>query len=418
LSAGVNAVRVARLAGIAAGTGLLSAGLLWVAVLLAALPGRAESLEISGYAGIEPRLFFHSPTFAGQIHDNISAVLQPEFYSEWNAGRDSVLFTPFARLDSADGRRTHLDVRELLYQRVAPDWELRAGIGKVFWGVAESEHLVDIINQTDAIEDVDGEDKLGQPMLNLALIRDWGTVDLFILPGFRERSFAGSGGRLRQSLVVDTNNSSYESSAGDRHVDYALRWSQSMAQWDIGLSHFYGTSRAPRFVLDTRRPGPPILIPRYDLIHRSALDLQATMDNWLWKLELIHESGQADSHVAWVGGFEYTLTGFAGTRADLGLLAEHLFDSRGHAGPNPFQNDLFAGLRLALNDVQSSEVLAGVIQDLRGDASLFSIEASRRLGDRWKLELEARLWSRVKQHDPFKAIARDDYIQFSVLRYF
>ncbi len=154
------------------------------------------------------------------------------------------------------------------------------------------------------------------------------------------------------------------------------------------------------------------------MINRTGLDLQATQDNWLWKLELIRESGQGDSYFAWVGGFEYTLTGFAGTRADLGLVAEHLFDSRGRAGPQPFQNDLFAGLRLALNDADSSEMLVGVIQDLGGDASLFSLEASRRLGDRWKLEVEARVWSRVAKRDPFRGIAQDDFIQLSLLRYF
>ena len=53
------------------------------------------------------------------------------------------------------------------------------GIDKVFWGVIESRHLVDYINQTDGVEDVDGEDKLGQPMINLGLQRDWGDLIFF-----------------------------------------------------------------------------------------------------------------------------------------------------------------------------------------------------------------------------------------------
>ena len=386
--------------------------------LLICMPGTARSLEISGYAGFEPRLFVNAPVFTGQHHDSFSASLQPEFYQQWNGGQDSVLFTPFVRLDNADSKRTHFDVRELLFQRVAQDWEFRAGIGKVFWGVAESEHLVDIINQTDAIENVDGEEKLGQPMINLALIRHWGTLDLFILPGFRERSFPGTGGRLRRALVVDTNNASFESAAGNLHTDFAVRWSASLGDWDIGLSHFYGTSREPRFMLSTDVAGSLMLIPRYDLVHRSGLDVQATMDNWLWKLEFIHESGQGDAHIAWVGGLEYTLYGIADSRADVGIVAEHQFDSHGHAGPSPFQNDLFVGLRLAFNDVKSTEVLAGVIQDLGGDASLLSIEGSRRLNENWKIEFESRLWSRVAKRDPFRAIAQDDYVQLNLVRYF
>ena len=44
---------------------------------------------------------------------------------------------------------------------------LLVGAAKVFWGTAESRHLVDIINQTDAVEDIDEEDKLGQPMVKV-----------------------------------------------------------------------------------------------------------------------------------------------------------------------------------------------------------------------------------------------------------
>ena len=47
---------------------------------------------------------------------------------------------------------------------------MRLGLRKVYWGVTESQHLVDVINQTEGVENLDGEDKLGQPMLNLALI--------------------------------------------------------------------------------------------------------------------------------------------------------------------------------------------------------------------------------------------------------
>ena len=41
------------------------------------------------------------------------------------------------------------------------DWSLSIGLGKVFWGVTEFNHLVDVINQTDLVEGIDGEAKLG-----------------------------------------------------------------------------------------------------------------------------------------------------------------------------------------------------------------------------------------------------------------
>ena len=53
----------------------------------------------------------------------------------------------------------------------------------MFWGVTESQHLVDVVNQTDLVENPDGEEKLGQLMVNLTVARSWGTLNLFVAPG-------------------------------------------------------------------------------------------------------------------------------------------------------------------------------------------------------------------------------------------
>ncbi|NIP75689.1 MAG: hypothetical protein GTN90_06820, partial [Xanthomonadales bacterium] len=113
--------------------------------------------------------------------------------------------------DATQSGRSHADLREANWLRIGDGWDLVAGIDKVFWGVTESRHLVDIVNQDDRVEDIDGEDKLGQPMLNLNLLRDWGTVSLFVLPGFRERAFPDRGDRLRGSLPVAEGDATFDS---------------------------------------------------------------------------------------------------------------------------------------------------------------------------------------------------------------
>jgi len=154
--------------------------------------------ELSGFVAVEQRLFFHDPLFPDQKHNNGSFALQPEYYHEWETG-SSFILVPFARFDSQDSERTHFDIRELNYLWLTDNWEMRMGIGKVFWGVTEFVHLVDIINQTDLVESPDGEEKLGQPMVQLSIARDWGVLDLFVLPGFRERTFPGKKGALDMS---------------------------------------------------------------------------------------------------------------------------------------------------------------------------------------------------------------------------
>ena len=154
--------------------------------LVTVLPAAAG--EWSGYVGMEYRGFVHPPLFPEQHRAYFSVAAQPEYYHRFEDTRDSFTFVPFVRADRHDPERSHADIRELTWLKVGEGHEWRLGIRKVFWGVTESQHLVDIVNQTDLVENVDAEDKLGQPMVNFALIRDWGTLNAFVLPGFRERT--------------------------------------------------------------------------------------------------------------------------------------------------------------------------------------------------------------------------------------
>jgi len=163
--------------------------------------------NISGNVSIEGTLYTDDPAFAKQSKSGgVSLSLSPEY--KYRSKDDSAVFTfaPYYRWDDKDDERTHGDIRQLDYVLAKGDWEFQVGIGKTFWGVTESQHLVDIINQTDGVDGFDGEDKLGQPLLRYSLLSDNGSIDFFMLPYFRERTFAGERGRLRFPLVVDTDN--------------------------------------------------------------------------------------------------------------------------------------------------------------------------------------------------------------------
>lgn len=374
----------------------------------------------SGYVAMETRWFPQNALYPEQFDGlQTSLAVEPEYYRRWDDGRQSFVFKPFVRLDQRDSERSHADIRELAWLRAADDWELRVGIRKVFWGVTESVHLVDIINQTDFVENLDTEDKLGQPMINLALIRDWGNLDFFVLPGFRERTFPGSEGRLRTQPVVDTDLARYESSAEDRHVDVAVRWFKSLGDWDVGLAHFHGTSREPMLEPAFNNQGQLVLAPRYNQIDQTSLDVQATLNDWLWKLEWFTRDGMGDRYTAAAGGFEYTLVGIFDSAADLGLISEYLFDDRDELATTPFQNDITLGLRLSLNDMQSSELLFGMTID-RDDTQqrFYNLEASRRIGERTKLSLEARFNSGLEASNVFGSLRKDDYVQAELAWYF
>jgi hypothetical protein len=394
------------------------AGITFLAVLgLLGTPGVGIAHELSGYVAAEGRLFFNDPLFPEQERNNGSFAIQPEYYHQWEDG-SAFLFVPFGRLDSADSERTHFDIRELNYLWPTENWEIRLGVGKVFWGVTEFVHLVDIINQTDLVENIDEEDKLGQPMVHVSAPRDWGIWDLFLLPYFRERTFPGRKGRLRHALVVDTDHPMYESDDEEHHVDFAARYSHTVGDWDFGIYHFVGTGREPTLLPGVDARGRPVLIPYYEQIHQTGLDLQLVAGQWLWKLESLYRTGQDDGFFASVGGLEYTFVGIAETRMDLGLIGEYAYDERRDNATTVFENDAMFGLRLAVNDAAGTELLAGLIQDLDSPSRALSIEASRRLGSNWRLSLQAWGFLDSDADDLLFNVRDDDLLQIELAYYF
>lgn len=375
--------------------------------------------ELAGYVALDNRVFLHSPTNSRQeMNSGPSFVIEPEYYYQWNDDKDTITVQPFARFDPFDGERSHLDIRQMDILHAADDWEIRAGASKVFWGVTESNHLVDIINQTDAVEDVDGEDKLGQPMIQAAIFKKWGSLRLYYLPYFRERTFNGVKGRPRGAIPIETDSASYESSAEEWHQDVAVRYSHVLGYFDVGVSHFSGTSREPRFVTNLNADGENVLIPFYDVIDQTGIDVQFTKDAWLLKLEAISRSGQDERFFATTAGLEYSFYGIFESAYDLGFLLEYHRDDRGELAPLTFfDDDVFFGLRLVANDVYDSDILGGVVIDRNTHARFYSIEANRRINDDWKAELDLRLFGHINTTLPEAGLRQDDHFQLRLGRY-
>ncbi|MFK5915286.1 MAG: hypothetical protein QM484_13025 [Woeseiaceae bacterium] len=375
--------------------------------------------EWSGNISIESRHFFKSGDSATQLSQYSSAALQAEWFHDWNNGKSSVTFTPFTRFDKEDEQRTHSDIRELNWMNVFDNAELSVGIKTVFWGVSESQHLVDVINQTDLVEGMDGEDKLGQPMLHYSMIKDWGITELFVLPYFRERTFSGLDGRLRTALIIDTNNPVYESSDKEKHIDYAVRWSNNIYDWDVGLSYFDGTNRDPSFKEGIDNNGNTVLRPVYNQMQQLGTDIQVTKEAWLWKLEAILRKQTSDTYLATTAGFEYSFYGVFESSSDLGIVFEYLYDDRNKQATTPFQNDFMLGLRWAKNDEQDTTVLIGVIADRESQERLYSIEGSRRMGESMKLTIEARMFDGLTNSNSLLYSFRNDsFIQMELAYYF
>ena len=388
-----------------------------LAISLLPLIAVAES-QITIKAAAEYKQFLQDPLNSQLENSQWSFFIEPELYYSWNDDSDSITFKPFYRWDEHDKERTHGDIRELMWLHVGEDWELRTGIGIVYWGQAESQHLVDVINQTDFVEALDGEDKLGQPMVNLTLIREWGNLDVFVLPGFRERTFSSIEGRPGLPLPIKQDDAIYESSAEQHHLDWAIRWSHTIEDWDIGLSYFDGTSRDPLLAPSNNQLNS--LTPIYNQMTQVGVDLLMVDDAWLYKFEGIYrDTNHQTNYLATVTGFEYTTVGIFESVWDLGWLMEYQYDTNEQINQNSEHHALMVGSRLALNDVNGTEILIGVVQNLKESSSKSGfIEASSRINDNWKWRLDAWFFTADKPVDINYQLRRDDYIQASLEYYF
>ncbi len=436
--------------------------------LLALLPLAVGAADLDLRLEGEGRWFYHSDVAAWSP----SLAAGVGLFQEWHAGRERIVGELFARHDVRDDARSHADLRELYYAQLGEDVEFRAGWRRVFWGVTESRHLVDIVNQSDFVEDLDNEVKLGQPMIDATLIGDAGTVALLLMPYQRARTFPGADGHPRLPFPVAPGEARYASQRGQHHLDAALRFERSVGAVDLGLSYFDGTAREPELLPCLKRGSgyagteqqancdlfsavrPPqsplpdaavdalqalgllpsdaqiteeiradvernlVLVPYYERLRQIGIDAQLLVGGWAWKLEALHRDATRGRSSAAVVGFEYSFAAFFDTGWDVGVLAELLYDDRDSALDVRYDHDAFVGLRVSLNDIASTMLLGGMLVDRSGRDRVFQLEGNRRLGDDWRVNFKWRDFSAVPADSLAAFLADEDMLSVSVERFF
>lgn len=438
---------------------ILSVSISGATALLAAGAAQAGDFEARLSLSAESRFYVEEPRYPSQDNTYVqpSIVVEPELDYRFENGEDRLTFVGFGRYDTVDHNRTHADIREAYWLHEGDGWDTVIGINRVFWGVTESRHLVNVINQVDGVEDIDGEDFLGQPMINLNVDSDFGRFGFYVLPGFRERTFVGDDDRLRGPLPVDESRSEIEGSWDEASVDFAVRYENTFGPADLGLSYFHGISRepwmAPRvnsdfgfieniansWLEDQNSIGDLqdlrdavcdvadcddgvigsfselVLAPRYEKIDQFGVDMQAAQGNWLFKFEGLVRFGHGDSPIfAAVGGTEYTFFDVGESGIDVGLLGEYLYDSRDtdriDVPQTIFENDVFLGSRIAFNDIGGTSILGGATVDVDSQEIAASIEMSTRIVDNLSASIVGRFFLNEEEDSLLYTISKDDFI--------
>lgn len=371
----------------------------FAAVIVLALTGCATAkFSTSGSVAAEGRLFAQSAAYPGQDQGSgVGLVVEPSARLDLLEGAHTFRLTPFYRLDPSDEKRSHADLHELSWQFSSGHFELLAGVSTVSWGVLESHRPADVVNQHDFVESLSESAKLGQPMLEVAWLGETMSLRAYLLPYFRDETFPGVRGRLRFPVVIDVDHPQFESSLGRWQPAGALRWTLNAGDFDLGASLFTGTSREPRFIVELTSGQ---VVPRYDLSQQASVDAQWTAGPLTLKGEAYLRLWTAGLRpFGGVGlGLDYSFFKFAG-EADLTVVVEGYYDSRPVDAPLTFfDHDVFAGLRFALNDVASFEVTGGALVDVMDGATLARLEATRRIGEHWKVSLSLNAFFGSAEH--------------------
>jgi hypothetical protein len=387
--------------------------------------GQGEDQSGSRYewvfkSGVESRLYHDPPLDPNEPIADYSGFVQPKLAHYSNNDRKVIAAELFYRYDAIDRKRTHFDIRELSVSNSLESFEYRVGISKVFWGVAESVNLVDIVNQTDLVEDPDGKEKLGQPMLNVGYVSDYGSLSVYALPIFRERTFPSTDSRLGNFDGIDFGNATIQAEDEGRAVDFAGRYSVNYKILDLGLSYFNGTDREPRFVpqfgTDGQITGYSVVYP---LLQQFGADTQLSFDNLALKAEGVFRQYGDQEFWAAVGGGEYLVTNVLNWGWDVTLFLEFLYDAREAPQPALFQNDTFMGLQFQFYDTNNTKfVLGGIIDNDDPTTYLGKVELSRRIGEKFEAVLESQFYGAELPEDPLFALGNDSFTKLGLNLYF
>ena len=386
----------------------------WLPLMLILL-GACANARYGGRVAGDGRAFFRPAAHEGQNQGSgVSLLAEPSVSLQDDDGRHTATLQPYFRADLQDPERTHIDLRQADYVYARGPAEVGLGVGTFTWGVMDAHRPVDIVNQRDLVEDFEGNAKLGQPYVRVGVGSGSWTLEALALPLHRPRTFPGVKGRLRGYVPVD-DEPLYDQPLGALYPSVAARFSAVSGAFDGALSVFSGIAREPRFLAqltDAR------VNARYERLHQVGLELQWTHDALSLKGEGVARlwSEARLFSFALAAGLEYAL--FDLGASDLILVAEYHMDNRGPEQPfTVFQNDVFAGARLALHEDGGTAITAGAVVDLAYGTTYARLSAERRLHGGWKGFLDVRAFfgptNRLEG-----ALVQDHFAQARVAYYF
>ena len=377
-----------------------------VFVCLAALNApvaAGTTVEQRGEVTFEGSWYPRSAAFDGQENSFFHVEVQPEL----SVFDDNTEWILQPRIIGGTAGVGVVDFREAHVASRIGEIDVLVGNTILFWGKVESYNPADVVNSLNYSRGLMRSEKLGAPIVRVSLPIGSGQLDLLtidfvknIYPSQSLREHVGT--RIGKQV-------SFSGGASKSDIGHAARLSAYYGDVDLGLSWFRGIGNATRLMSQSNGT----LQPDYSRINQVALDIQYMHGDTAFKGEFIRRKGQYDrlgavkKYHAGVLGMEHSFYDIANSGSDLVLLTEYAFDSRNSLSHSGFENDLTIGVSWLKNDINDTEMLALLTQDLEYKAQLLTIRIDRRINDRFTFKTSVRLPSRFHRDPNSSVLAKD-----------
>jgi hypothetical protein len=387
-------------------------------VLLFCLPlvASAES-KSKGELRFESR-FFNNDNNQSTRDENVAMATQ--FEGEADVFSDQQLaYRFFMRADQKDQSRSRILVQDLHYKYSNNVFQIGAGAFLKNLSSLEAFHPVDIFNPRNFDSDLENAEKIGQLGVSAKLFFARGELELMLLPLSSSPKYPSASNRLGFGSVSQLITNDLFIDKDGRHKDndlqVFLRSAFFLDSFDFSLfyARMYDVS-LPRFSVELAGFTPIAAHPIYFLSDQFAATFQTSyFDSQIIKLEMIYKTytdqtvenynGQPvrdfeaqelnpNDHLTTALGWEYILNHQSGMDSNFFIEWQSIEASQSQK-LGFFQNDLFFGYRLSLNDTDAKELVLSWIQDLDESGEyLTNIRYGARLNAEWSYRIGVRFF--------------------------
>jgi hypothetical protein len=350
----------------------------------------------------------------------------------------------YGRADHYDRARSTVVLEEAWLQVRRGRLRLRLGADLVNWTATEAFHPADVINARNLDSDLENLEKVGEPMAAVQVgLFEGMTASVLFMPVYMKTLFPSPKSRLgfvpgadlrRGRVLVDRDGKFTDGFFGPQA---AVRLQQVLGGADLSVFALEQMDRLqPLVAIDG--VGQPV--PMFLTVRQVGGTYQHVLGPLIAKVEAAHRwfrrpADEASAPVTLLGpvpdrdhtalavGLEYGIPHASGGESTLILEGQALLgvDADVRRQLSPFQRDVFAGYRVALNDEDSKELVVGGILDLeRPEELLLSVAYQQRLGETFSLRLGLRIFAAPEEALPLGLIPfRDsDHLRLTLTRHF